>query len=103
MRLQDFAQLFGRLDLDSLSLLGCRLGSLPHAVTHQPLQTLILRDCFLTYLPAGSYLLTLKTLDLVGNDFWSVPDEALKAPFLQELSMIGEFAASVKEKVVTPQ
>jgi len=78
------------LDLESLSLLGCRLRSLPHAVTHQPLQTLVVRDCFLTHLPAGAYLLVMQSLDLVGNDFWSVPAEVLKAPCLKELSMIGE-------------
>ena len=87
--LQEFAALLEHLSLESLSLLGCRLGTVPHAVTyHCSLQSLTIRDCFLTHLSAGPYLGLLKHLDLCGNDFWKVPEEAMNAPMLQSLAMI---------------
>ena len=88
--MQDFAQLFEKLSLESISLLSCRLGSLPHAVTyHCSLKVLTIRDCFLTTLPDGPYLGQLKKLDLCGNDYWTIPLEALRAPNLEVLCMIG--------------
>ena len=87
--MQEFAALLEHLSLESMSLLGCRLGTVPHAVTyHCSLQSLTIRDCFLTHLSEGPYLQCLKHLDLCGNDFWKVPDEALHAPMLQSLAMI---------------
>ena len=86
---QEFAALLEHLSLESLSLLGCRLGTVPHAVTyHCSLQSLTIRDCFLTHLSEGPFLQFLKHLDLCGNDFWKVPEEALNAPMLQSLAMI---------------
>lgn len=88
--MQDFAHLFAKLSLKTICLLSCRLGSLPHALTyHCSLESLAVRDCFLTTLPLGPYLDQLKTLDLCGNEFWTVPSSALEAPLLESVSMIG--------------
>ena len=98
---QDFAQLFEKLSLTSLSLLSCRLGSVPNAATyHCSLESLTIRDCYLTYLASGPYLKQLRQLDLCGNEFCTIPPEALSAPYLETLYMIGRSflagAASLK-------
>ena len=87
---QDFALLFEKLSLRSLSLLSCRLGSVPNATTyHCSLESLTIRDCYLTHLADGPYLKQLRHLDLSGNEFWTIPMEALTAPYLETLCMIG--------------
>ncbi len=88
--LQDFAELFEKLSLRSLSLLSCRLGSVPNAATyHCSLESLTIRDCYLTHLADGPYLRQLRQLDLCGNEFWTIPVEVLSAPYLETLRMIG--------------
>ena len=90
MHVQEFELFLDKLSLRSLSLLSCGLRSVPAAIAdHCSLESLTIRDCYLTYLAEGPYLNELRHLDLCGNEFWSVPIEALSAPYLETLCMIG--------------
>lgn len=87
---QEFQTLLEVIELESLSLLNCRLGTVPSAVTlHQSLRRLAVRGCGLTHLTPGPYLEFLRELDLRENGLSSAPEEALAAPLLDFLYVTG--------------